>query len=93
MTRFENQVAVVTGAGRGLDTRSRCDWRAKEREWRALSRTEANAQRTADEINASRNDAAKAYAWMFLITLKCRRSESRFWPISGAPIFWSTMPA
>lgn len=62
MMRFENQVAVVTGAGRGIGHAIAVRL-AQEGAWIAsVSRTEANAQKTADEVNAARADAAKAYA-------------------------------
>src|SRR6266576_115647 len=62
MTRFENQVAVVTGAGRGMGHAIALRLASEGARVASVSRTEAHAQRTADEINASRNDAAKAYA-------------------------------
>src|SRR5882724_3484333 len=62
MTRFENQVAVVTGAGRGIGHAIALRLASEGARVASVSRTEANAQRTADELNASRNDAAKAYA-------------------------------
>jgi len=60
--RFENQVAVVTGAGRGIGHAIALRLANEGARIAAVSRSEANAQRTADEINASRADAAKAYA-------------------------------
>ncbi len=60
--RFENQVAVVTGAGRGIGHAIAVRLAKEGARVASVSRTEANAQRTADEINAARADAAKAYA-------------------------------
>jgi len=59
--RFENQVAVVTGAGRGIGHAIAVRLASEGARVASVSRTEANAQKTADEINAARNDAAKAY--------------------------------
>jgi 3-oxoacyl-[acyl-carrier protein] reductase len=59
--RFENQVAVVTGAGRGIGHSIAVRLASEGARVASVSRTEANAQRTADEINAARADAAKAY--------------------------------
>ena len=60
--RFENQVAVVTGAGRGIGHAIALRLAKEGARVASVSRTEANAQKTADEINAARADAAKAYA-------------------------------
>ena len=60
--RFENQVAVVTGAGRGIGHAIAVRFAKEGARVASVSRTEANAQKTADEINATRADAAKAYA-------------------------------
>jgi 3-oxoacyl-[acyl-carrier protein] reductase len=60
--RFENQVAVVTGAGRGIGHAIAVRFAKEGARVASVSRTEANAQKTADEINAARADAAKAYA-------------------------------
>jgi len=60
--RFENQVAVVTGAGRGIGHAIAVRLASEGARIASVSRTEANAQKTADEINAIRPDAARAYA-------------------------------
>src|SRR4051812_18633091 len=60
--RFENQVAVVTGSGRGIGHAIAVRLASEGARVASVSRTEANAKKTADEINASRPDAAKAYA-------------------------------
>jgi 3-oxoacyl-[acyl-carrier protein] reductase len=60
--RFENQVAVVTGAGRGIGHAIAVRLAKEGARIASVSRTESNAQKTADEINSLRADAAKAYA-------------------------------
>jgi len=60
--RFENQVAVVTGAGRGIGHAIAVRLAKEGARVASVSRTESNAQKTAAEINSLRADAAKAYA-------------------------------
>src|SRR5438874_12411633 len=60
--RFENQVAVITGAGRGIGHAIAVRLATEGARVASVSRTENNAQKTADEINSLRADAAKAYA-------------------------------
>ena len=60
--RFENQVAVVTGAGRGIGHAIAVRLATEGARVASVSRTETNAQRTCAEINAVRAEAAKAYA-------------------------------
>src|SRR3954467_205001 len=59
--RFENQVAVVTGSGRGIGHAIALRLASEGARVASVSRTETNAQKTSDEINATRADAAKAY--------------------------------
>jgi 3-oxoacyl-[acyl-carrier protein] reductase len=60
--RFEGQVAVVTGAGRGIGRAIAVQLASEGARVACVSRTEANAKKTADEINAMHQDAAKHYA-------------------------------
>ncbi len=59
---FHDRVAVVTGAGRGIGNAVAQHLAAGGARVAALSRTAANAERCAAEINARFPDAAKAYA-------------------------------
>jgi 3-oxoacyl-[acyl-carrier protein] reductase len=60
--RFENQVAIVTGAGRGIGQAIALRLADEGAHVACVSRTEANAKNVADQINTIRTDAAKAYA-------------------------------
>src|SRR5437762_4930565 len=60
--RFKNQVAVITGAGLGIGHAIAVRLAKEGARVASVSRTESNAQKTADEINSLRADAAKAYA-------------------------------
>jgi 3-oxoacyl-[acyl-carrier protein] reductase len=59
--RFEDQVAIVTGAGRGIGHAIALRLASEGARMACVSRTEPNAKKTADEINALRVDAAKHY--------------------------------
>ncbi|MEY2565331.1 MAG: 3-oxoacyl-[acyl-carrier protein] reductase [Verrucomicrobiota bacterium] len=60
--RFENQVAVVTGAGRGIGHAIAVRMASEGARVASVSRTESNSKKTAEEINAARANAAKAYS-------------------------------
>src|SRR4029077_15586887 len=60
--RFENQVAVVTGAGRGIGQAIALRLANEGARLACVSRTDANAKNVADQINAIRPNAANAYA-------------------------------
>jgi len=60
--RFANQVAVITGAGRGIGHAIALKFASEGARVAVVSRNETNALRTADEINARHAGLAKAYA-------------------------------
>ena len=60
--RFANQVAIVTGAGRGIGHAIALRLASEGARVAVVSRTEPNAERTAEEINAQHMGLAKAYA-------------------------------
>src|SRR6202035_5834607 len=60
--RFENQAAIVTRAGRGIGHAIAVRLASEGARVACVSRTEANAKRTADEINIIRPESGKAYA-------------------------------
>lgn len=62
MSRFQNQVAIVTGAGRGIGEAIARRFAAEGAKVAVVSRTESNSQKVADTINADHAGAAKAYA-------------------------------
>src|SRR5438128_1870136 len=60
--RFENQAAIVTGAGRGIGHAIAVRLASEGARVACVSRSEKNAKRTADELNILRADSAKHYA-------------------------------
>ena len=60
--RFANQVAIVTGAGRGIGHSIALRLAAEGCRVAVVSRTEQNASKTAEEINAKHMGLAQAYA-------------------------------
>jgi 3-oxoacyl-[acyl-carrier protein] reductase len=60
--RVDNQVAIVSGAGRRIGHAITLRLASEGARVACVSRTEANAKRTADEINGNYADSAKAYA-------------------------------
>ena len=62
MNRFAEQVAVITGAGRGIGKAIALRLASEGATVAVVSRTDANSQSTAGEINALRPDSARAYA-------------------------------
>jgi 3-oxoacyl-[acyl-carrier protein] reductase len=59
---FENQTAIVTGAGRGIGHAIAARLASEGARVACVSRSEENAKRTAGELNKARAESAKAYA-------------------------------
>jgi 3-oxoacyl-[acyl-carrier protein] reductase len=59
---FENQTAIITGAGRGIGQAIAARLASGGARVACVSRSEENAKRTADELNKARADTAKHYA-------------------------------
>jgi len=62
MNRFTDQVVVVTGSGRGIGQAIALRFASEGARLAVISRTESNAQNTADKINAIRTGTARVYA-------------------------------
>src|SRR5438046_10154959 len=60
--KFENQVAIVTGAGRGIGHAIAVRLASEGARVACVSRSDENAKRTAGELNSLRADSAKHYA-------------------------------
>ncbi len=62
MSDFKDRTIVVTGAGRGIGKAIAASFVAQGAKVAVISRTEANSQSAAEEMNASGPGCAKAYA-------------------------------
>ena len=60
--RFENQVAIVTGAGRGIGEAIAKRLASEGAKIAVVSRTEANSQKVADALNSAAPGTARPYA-------------------------------
>ena len=81
--KLENQVAIVTGAGRGIGHAIALRLAREGARVASVSRTAENAKKTADEINALRADAAKAYALDVADHAATQKPRRRFCKTSG----------
>jgi Dehydrogenases with different specificities (related to short-chain alcohol dehydrogenases) len=75
--RFEGQVAVVTGAGRGIGRAIALRFASEGARVACVSRTEENAKKIADEINVSGVNRQKRTQSMSQIMQLCKKSAAR----------------
>ena len=87
--RFANQVAIVTGAGRGIGHAIALRLASEGARVAVVSRTEQNASKTAEEINAKFAGLAKAYAVGGLGYLFGLIASTLFDLPTGAVIVWA----
>ena len=87
--RFEGQVAVVTGAGRGIGRAIALRFASEGARVACVSRTEENAKKIADEINGSPAvNPQKRTRSMWETMQLCKKSALGFWRILVGPISW-----
>ena len=79
--RFESQVAIVTGAGRGIGRAIALRFASEGARVACVSRSEENARKTADEMNGRRSESAKSTRSMSRIMRACKKSAPGFWTI------------
>ena len=91
MNQLANQIAVVTGAGRGIGRAIALKFAAEGADVVCVSRTAENSERTAAEIRAF-GRKAWAHAVDVADSAAVKRPVREFWRKPAAWTYWSTTP-
>jgi Dehydrogenases with different specificities (related to short-chain alcohol dehydrogenases) len=86
--RFEGQIAVVTGAGRGIGRAIALRFASEGARVACVSRTEENAKKLLTKSTVSGVNRQKRTQSMWETMQLCKKSALGFWRILVGPISW-----